>query len=272
MSRIRKAAVAGLFYPENPVELKAMIDDLLAIGTTGKFYGDIFGIVVPHAGYIYSGLTAAYAFNLIKGKQIHTAVIVSPSHREYFPGISIYDGEGYETPFGIVEINKTIADKLTEGTNEIFYGEIGHKNEHAVEVEIPFLQQITGNIKIVPVVMGDQKPAFINLLSRKLADIYDEGVLIVVSSDLSHYHSREEANALDSLVAKHIKDFEYDKLLVDLELNRCEACGGGPIVSMMRAASERKYNKSLLLNRSDSGDVTGDNSEVVGYLSAVIFK
>jgi MEMO1 family protein len=272
MYRIRKPAVAGLFYPDNPVKLKEMIGDLLAIAPNGNLGIDIFGIIVPHAGYIYSGLTAAYAFNTIKRNKINTAVIISPSHREYFPGISVFDGDAYETPFGIVEINKEVAEKLTEDSTEIFLGEIGHRQEHAVEVEIPFLQQLFENLKIVPVVMGDQKPLLINELSKKLAYIYDEGIIIIASSDLSHYHTREEADVLDSLTAKHINDFNYDKLLLDLELKHCEACGGGCIIALMKAAAERKYGKSLILNRSDSSDVSGDENEVVGYLSAVIYK
>jgi MEMO1 family protein len=272
MSRIRKPAVAGLFYPDNPDKLKEMIDNLLSIAPSEDFGVDIFGVVVPHAGYIYSGLTAAYAFNLIKGKNIKTVIILSPSHREYFPGISLYDGDAYETPFGLVEIDKEVTARFLDGGSDFLSGEIGHQSEHAVEVEIPFLQQVLDNFKIVPIVIGDQKPIYINELASKLADIYDEGMLVVASSDLSHYHPRKEAQELDGLIAQRIKDFEFEKLMADLEMNHCEACGGGTIVALMKAASIRKFNQSIVLSRSDSGDVTGDTSEVVGYLSAVIYK
>jgi MEMO1 family protein len=272
MSRIRKPAVAGLFYPDNPVKLKEMVDTLLSIAEPPVPVKDIFGIIVPHAGYVYSGLTASYAFNLLKGKNIKTVIILSPSHREFFPGLSLYDGDAFETPFGTVEIDKDLSDRLMEGSTEFIRSETGHINEHAVEVEIPFLQQILTKFKIVPVVMGDQKPRFVNELARRLADVYDEGILILASSDLSHYHSRKEAAGMDGLIEQRITNFEYEKLLVDLEVKHCEACGGGPIVALMKAAAERRFNKSLVLHRSDSGDVTGDTSEVVGYLSAVIYK
>jgi MEMO1 family protein len=272
MSRIRKPAVAGLFYPDDPSKLKEMIDNLLSVAPANGFKGDIFGIVVPHAGYVYSGFTAAHAFNLVKGKNFKTIIIISPSHREYFPGISIYDGDAFETPFGMVEIDKELSARLLEGSKDFLLGEIGHREEHAIEVEIPFLQQVIEDFKIVPVVMGDQKPRYINELARKLAAIYEEEILVVASSDLSHYHSRKEAEELDGIVARRISDFDYEKLMVDLELKHCEACGGGPVVALMKAAAERKYDKSLLLNRTDSGDVTGDLNEVVGYLSAVIYK
>jgi MEMO1 family protein len=271
MSRIRKPAVAGLFYPDNSAELKEMVDTLLSIAPS-PVINDIFGIVVPHAGYKYSGLTAAHAFNLLKGKNIKTVIIISPSHREYFPGISIYDGDAFETPFGQVEIDQELAGRILEGSIDFFHGDIGHSSEHSIEVEIPFLQQVLGNFKIVPIVMGDQKPKYVNELAKRIAGVFDEGILVVASTDLSHYHSRIEADKKDSIVAQRIKDFEHEKLLIDLELNHCEACGGGPIVVLMKAASERKYNKSIVLNRSDSGDVTGDFAEVVGYLSAVIYK
>jgi AmmeMemoRadiSam system protein B len=271
MSRIRKPAVAGYFYPSNPDKLTKDIELILTNSNPTIMPKDIFGIISPHAGYLYSGRTAAYAYNLIKGRNIETVVIISPSHREYFNGISIFDGDAYETPLGIIRLNKIMAEKLTTGGKLIFKGIAGHGEEHAIEVQLPFLQAVLNEFEIVPIVMGDQNKPFITELSSKLAEAIDNKTLIVASSDLSHYHTKTKAYELDSIVERRISNFEYEKLQDDLETGRCEACGGGPIVAMMQSAALLNKKRSVILHRSDSGDTSGDNKEVVGYLSAAIY-
>jgi AmmeMemoRadiSam system protein B len=272
MNTIRQPAVAGLFYPSDSTKLRSDIQSMLSAAESKPFAGKIFGIVSPHAGYIYSGATAAYGFNLLKDKGYRKAIIISPSHREYFAGASVYNGDAYETPLGRVKIEKQLAQKIVEGSRSIFFGMEGHRQEHAVEVQIPFLQMVLDDFEIVPIVMGDQGKVFVDELVDKIAKAVDEETFIVASSDLSHFHSKKNAYELDSIVAKHIKDFNYEKLQNDLDGRRCEACGGGPIVVLMKAAALLNKKKSVLLNRSDSGDVSGDNSEVVGYLSAAIYS
>ena len=270
--RIRHQQVAGYFYPAEKDKLQKDISLMLQVAKPEKTFDKIFGIVSPHAGYIYSGKTAAYAYNLLKDKNYKTVIIISPSHAEYFRGISIYDGDAYETPLGIVEIDQVITDKLIESSKVISRSIQGHQREHALEVQIPFLQFVLKDFKIVPIVMGDQSKMFVDELAEKLSKVVDESTLIVASSDMSHFYSSEEADRLDSVVEKRIKDFDFEKLFQDLDDHECEACGGGPIVAMMKAASLKNINKSVVINRSDSGDVTGDKSEVVGYLSAVVFN
>lgn len=272
MKTVREPAVAGMFYPASSLKLKEEVQMLLDISKPKEKIENIVGIVSPHAGYIYSGKTAAYAYNAINGKDYETVIIISPSHREYFPGISIYNGDAYRTPLGDVPVNKNISAKLISNSKIIFEGMQGHRAEHAVEVQIPFLQMVLKDFMIVPIVMGDQSRPFINELAEKLANVIDEKTLIVASSDLSHYYTKAEANRLDSIVEKHINNFDYYGLLNDLENNRCEACGGGAIVAMMRISDLIQKRKSKVLSRSDSGDVTGDKSEVVGYLSAAIYS
>ncbi len=271
MLKIRHPAVSGMFYPASKEKLETEVRTLLSTYQSNKTFNNIFGLVSPHAGYIYSGKTASYGFNLLKGKEIDTVIIISPSHREYFPGISVYDGDAYETPLGIVEVNKEMSDKLIEGSKVIFKGIEGHNQEHAIEVQIPFLQIILGDFKIVPVVMGDQGNLFINELAEKLSKIVDDKTIVVASSDLSHYYSGEVCGKLDSIIEKRITDFDFEGLQKDLQLKNCEACGGGPIVAMMKAGSLLNRKKSYVLHRSNSGDTTGDYKEVVGYLSAVIY-
>ena len=270
--RIRHQQVAGYFYPAEKDKLQKDISLMLQATKPEKSFDKIFGIVSPHAGYIYSGKTSAYAYNLLKDKKYKTVVVISPSHSEYFPGISIYEGDAYESPLGVVEIDQAVTDKLVENSKTIFRSIQGHRKEHALEVQIPFLQSVLKDFKIVPVVMGDQSKMFVNELAEKLSKVVDASTLVVASSDMSHFHSSEEADKLDSVVERRINDFDFEKLLQDLDDHKCEACGGGPIAAMMKAAKLKNINNSTVLNRSDSGDVTGDKSEVVGYLSAVVYK
>ncbi len=272
MKSIRQPAVAGLFYPSNSSELRNEISDLLSSAEIKLNAPNVFGLVSPHAGYVYSGRTAAFGFRLLENKKIEKVVIISPSHREYFPGISIYDGDAYQTPLGVVELDKELASKIIEGSKAIFFGREGHKQEHAVEVQIPFLQMVLQNFKIVPVVMGDQAKIFVDELAFHISKAVDDKTLVVASSDLSHFYDKKKAYELDSIVAKHISNFDYEMLQHDLDTRKCEACGGGPIVALMKAAALLDKRKSVILDRSDSGDVSGDNSEVVGYLSAAIYS
>jgi AmmeMemoRadiSam system protein B len=270
--RIRHQQVAGYFYPAEKDKLQKDIALMMQATKPEKSFNKIFGIVSPHAGYIYSGKTAAYAYNLLKDKSYKTVIVISPSHAEYFPGISIYDGEAYETPLGLVEIDQQMVDKLVENSKIIFRGVQGHRKEHSLEVQIPFLQSVLRDFKIVPIVMGDQGKMFVHELAERISKIVDDETLVVASSDMSHFYSSEEADRLDSVVEKRINDFDFEQLLLDLDDHECEACGGGPIAAMMKAASLKNYTNSLVINRSDSGDITGDKSEVVGYLSAVVYQ
>ncbi|HKI79542.1 MAG TPA: AmmeMemoRadiSam system protein B [Ignavibacteriaceae bacterium] len=271
MSDFRKPAVAGLFYSSNSQKLKDELSLLISVTSPEEKISNIAGIISPHAGYVYSGKTAAYGFNHLVGKDIQNVIIISPSHREYFPGTCIYSGDGYVTPLGKVMINKDMAGKIIDGSKSIFKGLSGHRDEHAIEVQVPFLQIILTDFEIIPIVMGDQSKIYVDELANQVAKVLDEKTIIIASSDLSHYHSKAKANELDSIVEKAVENYEFDKLQNYLDSNVCEACGGGPIVAMMKAASIKNKGKSKILNRSDSGDVSGDFNEVVGYLSAVIY-
>ncbi len=271
MNKVRRPTAAGYFYPSDPGKLKEEINLLLSVSSSDRKIENIFGLIVPHAGYIYSGRTAAYAYNFIRELEFKNVIIISPSHREYFPGISVFEGEGYSTPFGDIPVNNEMAEELVKDSKLIFRSIIGHREEHAIEVQLPFLQTMLKKFSIVPVVMGDQGKIYIDALSSKLSGIMNKDTLIVASSDLSHYHSKQDAFQLDSIVEKDVDEFNFEKLRSDLEKRNCEACGGGPIVAMMKAAALLNKNRSVILHRSDSGDVSGDNNEVVGYLSAAIY-
>lgn len=271
MQQVREPAVAGMFYPNAENKLRDQIEIFLDIASAEDRYDNVFGLIAPHAGYIYSGKTAAYGYHAVSGKEYKSAIVLSPSHREYFPGISVYDGAAYKTPLGIVEVDNELREKFIGESKTIFKGLNGHKAEHALEVQLPFLQYLYPKIKILPIVIGDQSKLYVDELADRLSQTVNNDTLIVASSDLSHFYSKPQADEFDSRVANRIELFQFDELQKDLEEQNAHACGGGNIVALMKAASLLGRTKSKITHRSDSGDTTGDNSEVVGYLSAIIF-
>ena len=272
-NEIRQPAVAGMFYEREPVHLKKAIENYLSQAHPPKIDGEIVGLVSPHAGYFYSGKTAAFGYKLIKGKKYETIVVISPSHYEYFRGVSIYNGTAYQTPLGIVPIDTELRDELKDYNSIIEFSRRGHGREHALEVQLPFLQMVLSEFKLLPIVMGDQSKEIVYALAEVLAEVLkNKNVLLVASSDLSHYFSHEVANSLDSRVEKFINDFNDEGLMDELEEEKVQACGGGPIVTVMKTSKLLGATKSKVLYRNDSSEASGDKHQVVGYLSAVFYS
>lgn len=266
----RQCAVCGLFYPADADELRENIREMIAAAKPMSVEGRIRGVIGPHAGYVYSGPTAAYAYSLLQGASYDTVVVVSPSHREYFDGVSVFAGESYATPLGVVPIDKRMREELLHEKRVVKSSYAGHGEEHAVEVHLPFLQCVLGDFKLLPIVMGDQKREYCRDLGETLGRVlHEKNALLVASTDLSHYYPAEIANRLDSVVIDAVKSFDYDRLMLDLDENRAEACGGGPIVAVMLALHRLGVKKMTVLHHCNSGDVIGDFSQVVGYLAAV---
>ncbi|PJC58530.1 MAG: AmmeMemoRadiSam system protein B, partial [Ignavibacteria bacterium CG_4_9_14_0_2_um_filter_37_13] len=146
-----------------------------------------------------------------------------------------------------------------------------HREEHAIEVQLPFLQTVLTDYTIVPVVMGDQNEVYVEALAESLADVLNDETLVVVSSDLSHYHSQQKAELMDAKIAGYIEALDYNGLMRDLNSGKSEACGGGLILSVLKAI-EQKQNKAKVIHRTTSGEVSLDYQQVVGYLSAAIYS
>lgn len=269
---IRKPAVAGMFYPSNKDELSLLVKELLANNIPQKSYSNIVGIVAPHAGYVYSGSTAAYAYNTIKHLNVKNIYVLSPSHREFFNGICVYNGDYYQTPLGNIPVNISLANAIAQNSSSIFLGTKGHGLEHALEVQLPFLQTIYNDFTLVPIVIGHQKKEFLDELAQKLASIWDNNSLVVASSDLSHFYDVETAKRLDNIVVNLINSLDFDGLIDNLQKENCEACGGGAIYTLMKLANLLNFNKAEVLHRTDSSEVSKNKLEVVGYLAAVIYK
>ena len=273
MKRIRKAAVAGTFYPASAQELEQTVRRLLADVTVRVGPGTVTGIIAPHAGYMYSGATAAMAYAQLGHTKRSVVVVISPSHREFFDGVSVYPGDGYETPLGSIPIASGMRERLTEGVPGILVSTRGHGLEHALEVQLPFLQCALGEFELLPLVIGNQSQEHCLALGDALGAICKgTDVLLVASTDLSHFSSVEAARQLDAVVAEDIEAFDPVQLMRDLEAGTAEACGGGPVAAVMRGCALLGARTPTVLGQSHSGMVTGDNESVVGYLSAVIQK
>lgn len=271
---VRPPAVAGLFYPEEPVVLRREISGLLDRARSRRTGAGLVALVSPHAGYRFSGATAAEAYRQLQGRSIGTVVIVSPSHREYFPGISVFDGPAYRTPLGELSVNGAMRDALVRNDAYITASSDGHRTEHAIEVQLPFLQSVLATTpSILPIVMGDQRRELCEHLGRRLASVLARtDSIMVASTDLSHYHPYADAEALDREAIRSIESFDDQRLMDDLEAERVEACGGGPTVAVLIAARLLGARRVEILDHCNSGDTSGDRRSVVGYLSAAITR
>jgi AmmeMemoRadiSam system protein B/AmmeMemoRadiSam system protein A len=274
MKEIREPAVAGAFYPDKPEVLTRDVKRYLENAKKERVEGEIVALVVPHAGYMYSGQVAAYAYRLIEGKTFDSVMVVGPSHRALFKGASLYDRGAYRTPLGLVPVDVDLSKRMMERRKEIQFLPEAHAEEHSLEVQIPFLQVVFKSFKLVPIVMEPywSWETCQTLASAIAETVRGKNVLLIASSDLSHFHSYEKAVELDKIVLNHIEKFDAEGLNRDLKQNRCEACGGGPILSIMLAAKALGANKGKVLKCLNSGDVTGDRSRVVGYAAAVFYK
>ncbi len=276
---VRNPVVAGSFYPADPVTLRKMVTEFVEAAQPDKLKGDVIALVSPHAGYIYSGHVASYNFKLISGQTYETVIVIAPSHTEFFNYSSIYNGKAYRTPLGDIPINNELVEKIASLDNNILIDTKGHipspsgRGEHSLEVQLPFLQVVLGNFKLVPIVMGNQNRKTIESLGKALGKaLEEESFLIVASTDLSHFHDSAAAGRLDQIFIDHLRNYDIEGLSKSLSSKTTEACGGGAVLAAMTASLKLGATDCRILKHADSGAVTGDRSNVVGYLSAAIIK
>ncbi len=274
---IREPVVRGMFYPANKNNLSKMISTfLLNTNPEVKKNKELLGLIVPHAGYVYSGGCAAYAYKLLKSKEIDTVIIIGPSHYTVLNGASVWGKGEYRTPLGNVEIDEETSSYLIENGSSIEFYQVAHMQEHSIEVQVPFLQYVLKNkFKVVPIIIGNQTYDYSSKLAATLYNLIQKNpkkYLIVASSDLSHYHSNDAAERMDGYVIELIKKMDKKELARCVETGKGEACGIGSILTMLFLAE--KYNTDIIdiLNVVNSGDVSGDKNRVVGYMSAAIYK
>lgn len=272
--KIRKSILAGSWYPRDKLTLRKSIENYMARTGKGSTTGEIVAVIVPHAGHLYSGPVAAYAYNTLERYDFKRVIMLGPSHRIRFRGVSVNLQSAYQTPLGLVPVDLFLASKFINANELINYIPEAHANEHSLEIQLPFLQTIYEDFNIVPILMGSPEYSTCKILSDILVRYSREnnGALILASTDLSHYHNNAKAKELDMEFIRHIENFDPEGLVRSLSSGMCEACGIGPVITTMLAAKALGANRAEILNYATSGDVTGDTRRVVGYLSALFLR
>ncbi len=272
--KIRESVIAGTWYPADPAALKGQISRYLDRAVPPAVEGGLIGLIAPHAGYMYSGPVAAYAYKLLLQDPFDRVLILAPSHQESFPGSSIYNLGGYRTPFGVVPLDREIIDDLYKHTSLIQYVPQADQAEHSLEIQLPFLQTVLPQFTLIPIVMGTQRLDYCVQLAEAIASVCEgKRVLLVASTDLSHYFPYAEAKRLDRTFLDRLSAFDPEGLASELQSQKCQACGAGPVLTLMLAARKLGADSAKVLHYANSGDVTGDkNSGVVGYAAAALCR
>ena len=270
---LRPAAVAGSWYPGSADAIAREVDRYLEDAAAAPLPGRLVALVSPHAGLRYSGPVAAFGYSLLRGQRALTVVLVGPSHRAAFDGVAVHARGAWDTPLGRAPIDEEVAAAiLAAGESIAFEDDRVHREEHSLEMQMPFLQRLVPSLRIVPLMMGSQSREEVEALAEALATaLAGRDVVLVASSDLSHYQPAAVANRLDAVVVDHIARFDDAGLLARLEAHHNVACGGGPVVVVMRAARTLGADHATVLRYADSGDAgEHDKSRVVGYVSAAL--
>lgn len=275
MLNVREPSVSGMFYPDNPGVLKREVASYLENADVGPCSCDVYGMISPHAGYVYSGQVAAYAYKAVSRQRFDTVIVIAPSHRSYFEGVAVWGRGCFRTPLGEIGIDETTADELIGSCDVIASNENVHRPEHSLEVQLPFLQCVFDDFMLVPLLMGAQDETLYERTATSLEKVIrgsSKRFLIVGSTDLSHYHPYETAVKIDNVAVDHLKDFDVRGMIKDTMSEKAQACGAGPMITTMMTSKRLGADQSKVLNYANSGDVSGDRSAVVGYVSAIFFK
>ncbi|MFA5287592.1 MAG: AmmeMemoRadiSam system protein B [Candidatus Omnitrophota bacterium] len=270
-------SAAGVFYPEDPVELSAMVDGLISSAAPEKTDQEIFALILPHAGYGFSGDTAAFGYKLIKGKGYKTVVIIGTGHNYGFNGISVYPKGKFSTPLGEIEVDSDFAAKLLNQDEEIYFEPKAFEKEHSVEVQLPFLQKTLKNYKIVPIIIGDCTLSSCNKFALLLKEAIGgrKDVLVLVSTDFYHGYDYKEASKIDNLTLSYIENMDAEGLYYGLRDSKLQLCGGFGVVSALILSKEFGENKVKLLKYTNSAEVTNKKTKgtwTVSYASLSISR
>ncbi|MGC8981733.1 MAG: AmmeMemoRadiSam system protein B [Minisyncoccia bacterium] len=276
--KIRYPIVAGKFYPEDKNNLETMIEEFLDDVEDFKIDKNIFGLLVPHAGYIFSGQVAAYGYKLIKDRDFESIILIGDSHYEYFDGVSIWDKGKWITPLGEVIIDEDLGKELLNFSKRFIVKDSAHIFEHSLEVQLPFLQKALKNFKILPIIFGSEDKDWKILANAILTIMKDRKILIVISSDLSHYPPYEIAKKVDSETIDAILNCDPEEFIKKIEELKKSypdvdtfACAQDSIKTILEISKNLKA-RAKLLKYQNSGDTKyGDKFQVVGYSSIVFF-
>jgi MEMO1 family protein len=256
--RVQEPNVAGKFYPADPDELGAMIDGFLSKAHPARV-PNLRALVCPHAGYPFSGPTAAYCYQILAKSSPRTVAILAPSHRARFLGVSVPAVDAFRTPLGLVFLSDRAA--RIAAMSPFNSDPSAHASEHSLEVQLPFLLRVDPNVRIVPMVFGEVDEAAVG---RRLAGELPDGTVVVASSDLSHYHPYDMARQIDRATIDAILALDPERV------RRAELCGKGPVLALLAIASQKGWQAQLIDYRN-SGDTAGDKGQVVGYAAIAFF-
>ena len=277
ISDVRPSPIAGRWYEGDPAKLALQIDTLLDTAIIPAIPGQVIGLVAPHAGHRYSGLTAAHAFKTVRGKSYELVIIVSPYH-DLFPGSLITTSHSaYATPLGEIPVDKEALSML-DNEMKLLTGaainRISRDQEHSLEIELPFLQRsLEGEFSLLPVMVRSRNAGEMESLGESLASIAGKKkTLLVASSDLSHFYTEEQADELDACMEEQIIALSPSGVLDADITGKGFACGAGAVSAVLWASLCLKANRAVLLHHSNSAAETGDHHSVVGYGSAAILK
>ncbi len=274
---VRPSPIAGQWYPGRPDVLRHDIEKYLQQAHLPPLEGEIIGLMAPHAGYLYSGPVAAYAFAAVRGMTPDVAAVVSPMHYPYPYPLLTSLHRAYATPLGEIPVAHDLAARLDDTLQgKLGYGltAVGHDPEHSLEIELPFLQHVLGKpFRLLPIMVREHNARATHALGNALGDILSgENALLVASTDLSHFYTQERALVLDKEMLRRVAEFDPEGVLRAEEEGKGYACGRGALAAVMWAAKALGANRAQVLHHATSGDITGDFSRVVGYGAAVFLK
>jgi AmmeMemoRadiSam system protein B/AmmeMemoRadiSam system protein A len=279
-SEIRPAAAADAFYPADPDRARAMVDQYLAL--VQPVDGEPTALIVPHAGWVYSGHVAAFAYKQIEGIEYDAIVVIGPNHTDpAFDAISVYAEGAFETPAGPMPVDEALAAKLLAAHERIVFHRGVHQQEHSIEVQLPFLQRVCPDCAFVPILVGQPTPENLDILTEALIDaLSDKKALVIASSDLSHYPHYDDAVRVDTATLAAIETMDTDQVSAVTAAQMAQevpglvtcACGEGPIVVAMRVAQALGADHVRVLRYANSGDVGGDPNRVVGYGAVMLWR
>ena len=280
---VRSPAVAGSFYPDSPQILSAQVEKFIDDAELRETDGELVGLITPHAGYVYSGHVAGYAYKQLVGRSFDTVVLLGLSHRYRIDGAAIYARGAFRTPLGDIRIDEDLAAEIMRLNSDILDLPPAHAEEHSLEVQLPFLQHLLFDFRIVPILLQDDSPENVIPLSQAVAEaIGNRSCLLIGSADLCHYPTYEAAQKSDRVVIKAIEHFAPDYLRRQMDEYmqhhptqnfHCMMCSTGAIYTTMRVAKALGGNRIEVLKAANSGDVPiGGRDQVVGYMTAGIYR
>jgi AmmeMemoRadiSam system protein B len=275
---IRRSVIAGSWYPGSEQALAQAVDEYLAHVEQPPVPGELLGLISPHAGYAYSGQTAAYAYHQLQEQDVDTIVLMGPSHRAWVGNYAVSAENAYETPLGLVPLDEGFISDLEE---RITLRRVQRDAEHSLEIQLPFLQRQLGRFLLVPIMTNADEPATAQHLAKALAETVRQRseengrILLVASSDLHHIDNYDEVVRLDRPVVEAIAAYDLNTLTSLLMAPGCSVCGRMPILTVLHTAKALGADAVRVLHQTNSGDVTGQQwtgQYTVGYMAAAIYK